>query len=76
LFRFTITGAPKRPPLAIVDVHWTAYRQADVIAIIRARCADILTDAEIAMVVRLAIEGPAKPAPKGQTKAKVLKALN
>lgn len=38
---------------------------ADVLAIIRARCADILTDAEIALVIKVpAIEGPAKPKAK------------
>jgi hypothetical protein len=41
-----------------------ATSAAEVLAIIRARCADILTDAELSLVVRLpAIEGPPKPQP-------------
>jgi hypothetical protein len=65
---FLITGAPKRPvtPKPRLRLAYSGpplvRTSADVLAIIRARCADILTDAEIAMVIRLpAIEGPPQP---------------
>jgi hypothetical protein len=67
---FRVSGAPHRPivPKRQLRLAYTGpaivKTPADVLAIIRQRTADVLTEAEIALVVRpLAIEGPPKPQP-------------
>jgi hypothetical protein len=76
--KFIIRGAPHHPiaPKPRLRLAYSGApivrTPADVLAIIRRRTADILTDAEIAIVIRLpAIEGPPKPTPaKRQKKAR------
>jgi hypothetical protein len=70
--RFIVSTAPHRPitPRRLLRLAYSGpaivKSPADVLAIIRQRTADILTDAEIALVIKLpAIEGPkAKPVKK------------
>jgi len=73
-----IRSAPKRPvtPRRLLRLAYSGpplvKTPADVMAIIRARCADVLTEAELALVLKLpALEGPAKV--KVQPKAKAIK---
>jgi hypothetical protein len=73
-FRFLISTAPRRPiaPRRLLRLAYSGppivKSPAEVLAIIRQRTADILTDAEIALVVRLpALEGP-KPQPATKPK--------
>jgi hypothetical protein len=63
--RFLVTGAPHRP-ITLRRLLRLVYSgppivksPAEVLAIIRTRCADILTDDELATVIKLpAIAGP------------------
>ena len=69
--RFIVSTAPKRPikPKPRLRLAYSGppivKTAAEIIAIIRQRTADVLTEAELSLVVKLpAIEGPKKPAPK------------
>lgn len=79
--RFIVTTAPKRPirpkpRLRLVYSGPPIVSSADdVLAIIRARCTDVLTDAELALIVRVpAIEGPKPAKPAGSRKPPAKKA--
>ena len=69
--KLVFSTAPKRPvkPRPRLLLAYSGPKlvksPAEIIAIIRARCADVLTEAEIALVIKLpALPAPAKPTAK------------